>query len=303
MASIAITQAAFAGFGVLRRKPWAPLVWSVVYVLAVAAVVLFLGAAFIGAFGRLMLLGPKASAADIFALLGAVVGGYFLLVLVLWVVGAIINMAVVRAVLAPEDAAFAYLRFGRAELWLMLANLVLFILYMVVSFALAIPVALIGAVATLASHDAAPFVSLLVQLVTWAVSIWLMLRFSMMAPMIFTERRFRLFESWTLTRGHAWSLFGVGVVVALVSLAVYVALAALGFAIGVPLFQSLHLGPTAEGFFSQPPQAIWNALAPLLALYAVLAFVASVILTPLFFAAWPEAYRQLTRGDLAATFS
>ncbi len=76
MASIAVTQAAFAGFGVLRRKPWAPLVWSLAYVMVVATLVLLLGAAFVTSLGRLMTLGPKASPADVLGLLGAVVGGY-----------------------------------------------------------------------------------------------------------------------------------------------------------------------------------------------------------------------------------
>lgn len=37
-------------------------------------------------------------------------------------------------------------------------------------------------------------------------------------------------------------------------------------------------------------------------LYAALVWVGSTILLPVFFAPWPEAYRQLTRGALAATF-
>jgi hypothetical protein len=305
VASIAVTQAAFAGFGVLRRKPWAPLVWSIVYVGVTAGTIVILGAAFIKAFGKLATITPGSHVRpeDILGLLAAVAGGYFLLVAVLWVIGAIINMAVVRAVLEPESGAFAYMRFGPAELWLMLANFVLFILYTVVSMALAIPVSLVSAIAVLTWRDAGPFIGLPVQLVTWGVTIWLGLRFCMVAPMIFTDRRFRLFESWTLTRGHVWSLFGIGFVVVLATAAVYIVLAVVGLGVAWPMFHPLAALGSPQAFFAQPPQQIWNQISPFLILYAALVWVGSTVLLPVFFAPWPEAYRQLTRGAVTATFS
>ncbi len=305
MASIAVTQAAFAGFGVLRRKPWAPLTWSVVYVGVTGGMIVILGAAFIKALGRLATITPTSTVRpeEILGLFAAVAGGYFLLLAVLWVVGAVINMAVVRAVLEPERGAFAYMRLGRAELWLMLANFVLFILYTIVSMVLAIPVSIASAIAALTWRDAAPFISLPVQLVTWGVTIWLGLRFCLVAPMIFTDRRFRLFESWTLTRGHVWNLLGVGAVMVLATAAIYVALAAVGLAVAWPMFHSLAALGSPRAFFGQPPQQIWNQLAPFLVLYAALVWVGSIILLPVFFAPWPEAYRQLTRGAVTATFS
>ena len=305
--SIAVTQAAFAGFGVLRRKPWAPLTWSALYVGVTSGMIVILGAAFIKALGRLATLSPTTNSSEQLAvmlgLLGAVAGGYVLLIVALWVIGAIINMAVVRAVLEPEAGAFAYMRLGPAELWLMLANFVLFILYTLVSMALAIPVTLASAFVALTWRDAAPFVGLPVQLITWGVTIWLGLRFSMVAPMIFSDRRFRLFESWALTRGHVWRLFCVGLVMALTTAAVYVVLAGAGLAIAWPMFHSLAAVGSAQAFFQQGPQQIWSQLAPFMVLYAGLVLVGSVILVPAFFAPWPEAYRQLTRGAVTATFS
>ena len=305
MASIAVTQAAFAGFGVLRRKPWAPLVWSVVYIGVSGGMIVILGAAFIKALGRLATLGPATTVqpAQILGLLAAVAGGYFLLIVALWVVGAIVNMAVVRSVLEPESGSFAYMRLGRAELWLMLANFVLFILYTVASMVLAIPVSMASVIAAMTWREGAPFISLPVQVVTWGVSIWLGLRFCMVAPMIFTDRRFRLFESWTLTRGHVWRLFGVGVVMMLATAAIYVALAAIGLAVAWPMFHSLAALGSVRAFFAQPPQQVWNQISPFLLIYAAVVWAGSIILLPVFFAPWPEAYRQLTRGAAAATFS
>jgi hypothetical protein len=305
VATIAVTQAAFAGFGVLRRRPWAPLTWSVVYVGVTGALLLVLGAAFIKAIGRIATISPTSTVPlpEVLGLFAAAAGGYFLMIGVFWVIGAIINMAVVRAVLEPEAGAFAYMRFGRVELWLMLANFVLFILYTIMSMVLAIPVSIAAAIAAMNWPGAAPFVSLPVQMVTWGVSIWLGLRFCMVPPLIYTERRFRLFESWTLTRGHVWRLLGVGVVIVLASAVIYLVLLGAGLAFAWPLFHSFAALGSPRAFFGQPPQQIWNQISPFLIIYAALLWVGSVFLLPIFLAPWPEAYRQLTHGAAAATFT
>jgi hypothetical protein len=305
VAEIAVTQAAFAGFGILRRKPWAPLVWSLLYAGILGGLVIYLGGAFIQAIGKLITLrnGAAPPVDMIFALMGSILGGYFLALIAFWVLGAVINMAVVRAVLEPEASAFAYLRLGAVELWLMLANFVLFILYTIVSTAMAIPVALVSVAALSMSKDVAPFVTLPFQLVTWAVTIWLGLRFCMVAPMIFSDRKFRLFESWSFTRGRAARLFLVGLVMVLVTAAIYLALAAVGLAIGVPMFSQVANSITAQAFFSQTPAQVWRQVEPFLVLYIVLVWIGSTVLFPLFFAPWPYVYRQLRGGELAATFS
>ena len=306
MAEIAITQAAFAGFGILRRKPWAPLVWSLLYAGILGGLVVYLGGAFIQAIGKLIVLrgsGHPPPVDLLFGLLGSIVGGYFLMLVVFWALGAVINMAVVRAVMAPEDSAFAYLRFGRAELWLMLANFILFILYTMVSAAMAIPVALVSAAAMTVTRDVAPFVSLPFQFVTWGVTIWLGLRFCMVAPLIFADRKFRLFESWSFTQGRVVRLFQVGLVMVVVTVGIYLVLTAIGLAVGVPMFTQLANSITAESFFSETPQQVWRQLQPFIALYVVLIWIGSTVLFPLFFAPWPEVYRQLKGGELAATFS
>jgi hypothetical protein len=306
LAEIAITQAAFAGFGILRRKPWAPLVWSLLYAGILGGMVVYLGGAFIQAIAKLIALrgdGHPPSVDLLLGLLGSLVGGYFLLLAVFWVLGAVINMAVVRAVMEPEASAFAYLRLGRAELWLMLANFILFILYTMVSTAMAIPVALVSAAAMTVTRDIAPFVSLPFQFVTWGVTIWLGLRFCMVAPLIFADRKFRLFESWTFTRGRVGGLFQVGLVMVAVAIGVYGVLTVIGAAVGIPMFTQLANSMTTQTFLSQTPQQVWRQLQPFIALYVVLIWLGSTLLFPLFFAPWPEVYRQLKGGELAATFS
>jgi hypothetical protein len=304
VATIAVTRAALAGFGVLRRKPWAPVVWSGFYIVVLVAILALVGGAFLTAIGKI-----NASAAhplppeQILGLFGAVFVGYFVMILAFWVIGAVVNMAVVRAVLEPEAAAFAYMRLGAAELWLMAANFVLYILYLLGSMAVAIPIGIAAGMTALVWRDGAPFVSLSLQVVTWGVTIWLWLRFCMIPPMILAERRFRLFESWTMTRGHVGSLFGVGAILFLASLAVYVVLAGIGLAIGWPMFQQLGSTFSPRAFITQAPAQVWREMTPFLALYAVLVWIGSIVLLPVSFAPWAEVYRQLTHGELAATFS
>lgn len=304
MASIAVTQAALAGFGVLRRRPWAPVVWAAIYIAVFAGSIVLLGGAFLGALGKLMTVGGKPLPADqILGLMGAIFGGYLLILVVFWALGAVINMAVIRSVLQPDEAAFAYMRLGAAELWLMAANFVLYVLYVMASLVMAIPVAIASTMAALSWREGAPFISVLVQLSTWGVTIWLGLRFCLAAPMIFADRKFRLFESWTLTRGHVGSLFVIALLLGLVAVGVYVVLGAVGVAAAIPMAHGFTAFASPQAFFAQTPGQIWRALSPFVALYAVLAFIGSVILLPVFFAPWAETYRQLTHNDLAATFS
>jgi hypothetical protein len=306
VAEIAITQAAFAGFGILRRKPWAPLVWSLLYAGILGGLVIYLGGAFFQVVGKLITLanGATPSPQLLLGFLGSILGAYFLMITAFWALGAVINMAVVRAVMEPEASTFAYLRFGRAELWLMLANFILFILYSIVSTAMAIPIALVSVVAvTMAPREFAPFITLPFQLVTWTVTIWLGLRFCMVAPMIFADRKFRLFESWSFTRGRVGRLFLVGLVMVAVAAGIYAVLSGIGLAIGVPMFFQIANSITAEAFLKQTPAQIWNQVQPFVALYIVMIWIGSMVLFPLFFAPWPDVYRQLKGGELAATFS
>jgi hypothetical protein len=219
------------------------------------------------------------------------------------VLGAVINMAVVRAVMTPQASAFAYLRLGRAELWLMLANFILFIVYTMASTAMAIPVALVEAVALTTARDIAPFISWPFQLVSWAVTIWLGLRFCMVAPMIFADGKFRLFESWSFTRGRVGRLFQVALIMLLATTGVYLALTAIGLAVGIPMFAQVANAITAQAFLSQTPAQVWRQVEPFIVLYIVLIWIGSTVLFPLFFAPWPDVYRQLEGGELAATFS
>ena len=123
-------------------------------------------------------------------------------------VSAVLYCAVFRAIIHPQEGRFAYLRVGAPELFLVvLAIAAGFVLF----FAVIVGALLVGLIAAaLTVMHAAVGAVILAALAGVAAAIaiiWLALRFSMVGPMTVSEGKFRLFESWTLTRGHAGVLF------------------------------------------------------------------------------------------------
>jgi hypothetical protein len=221
------------------------------------------------------------------------------------VVNSVISCAVFRAVLRPEQSAFAYLRLGNEELWVMLVQFVRNLVIVAIEFVLLIPLMIVGFISVALSHGAGGIPGIIVgALVVVAVMIWVSLRLSLAGPITFTERQFRLFESWTLTRGRGWRLFGVAVIVAVVAMVIYFAAVILGLITGLALWGGMPHPASVQALLSQPPGQWVQALAPLLMLIASLGFVVGALLTPITLAPWPYIYKQLQPGvDIAATFS
>jgi hypothetical protein len=213
----------------------------------------------------------------------------------------LVYSAVFRAVLAPKDRGFLYLRFGKAELWLALVLLVQGVCIFLTVLGLMFPVALLWIPTIVAAHQSSfggwevPL-GVLGVLAAMVVFVWLLIRFSMAAPMTVAERQFRLFESWRLTRGHTLGLFALylitAIVVGCVTVVVEMVVAAIVFTVlaGVGFDTS-----SMESFFHRDPQAVIAVIAPW-AIGACLVFsVVGGVLMALFLAPWARAYAQLTR--------
>jgi hypothetical protein len=133
---------------------------------------------------------------------------------------------------------------------------------------------------------------------------YLLLRFSLVGPMMVDDGKFHLGESWTLTRGKVGSLFVIGLLLILILLLAEIVVLAVLIAVG-----SVGLGAAAGGlshldvFFQQPPQAMLSKLAPLLVVFAVLWVPLVGCAAAIMGAPWARAYRDLTHGDVAATFT
>jgi hypothetical protein len=213
-----------------------------------------------------------------------------------------VNMAVIRAVLEPDNHAFAYLRLGSQELWLMAVNFVLFLLYFVFVIACSIVLGILS-VLTGGNLGARGIVTFLGTIAIYGLVIWIWLRLSMAPSMVFADRQFRLFESWAMTRGHAGQLFLVGLLVFVIAFVLEIVCVVLGLIFGAGAFAQIGQTMRNPDFASMAPAAILAAFGPVLLVFGLLYAIATMVMVPVMFAPWPFAYRQLKGTDVEATFS
>jgi hypothetical protein len=194
MSSFSASDAALDGFQVIRTQ-WRVVVgWCLFSLLAFVALVI--AAVIAIGVGALAVSDRDAAGAA-----GSVIGG-----LVLGLGGAAIQWVILAALyrmeLRPTGAPGLYhLRFSGEEgrlfvLWLTLAAA--FTVLMTVGF---LVLSWVGGINGMAAG--------LGTLVFLGLVIWLSIRCSLAGPANFATGRFGLADSWRLTRGHFWSLFGM----------------------------------------------------------------------------------------------
>lgn len=315
MPKLDVVKAAFAGFGVIGRNPVAVLVWGLVILILGVAPILGLVGGFISSIVQLAAVenaGAEPTPEQIMPLLGSIFAMLPVLMLTGLVLRTVLTGAVFRAVLFPEDRGWFYLRVGSRELWLALLivvfSVLIFIVYLamsMVSFPFMLLAGMGGAGMNPDDPAAAMGFSLAIipiYLLMMGVFVFLFVRFGLAFPMTFAESKFRLFESWTLTKGNSWRL--VLVILLLIAMAIGLEIVAwiliMVIAIGVA-----GAGAASgwneerfEAFFAQDPSAIIGSVGPWIALGVVVACILGALITTLFTAPWAEAYRQL-RADPA----
>jgi len=320
MATFSMGEAVGAGFGLIAKKPLSVLAWGLAYlILGVAPVVgmfAWMGQDLIGAFHGAGNAGPDRWAFGPeygsgpqfdFGRMWRFQSRFLMFQPLLFLAGlaarAVLSGAIFRAVLEPQNRGFAYLRLGKRELWLALLILAMGILLVLLMIALAGVTAAvcIAIVAALKAVNAAAVwsgIAVAVCIVAAAVVfIHVCLRFSLAGPMTFDHGEFRLFESWSVTRGHTLKLFGLGLVLMVLVIAVTMIVQALLFAVGFGMLGLSSLNHEAvRDFFEHPPQNWLSLIAPWAAGGAVLfgflvAAGAAIMLAP-----WAVVYRSLSGG-------
>jgi hypothetical protein len=132
------------------------------------------------------------------------------------------------------------LRLGADEGRLAIVGMIWFALLIAAYFALALAALIPGVIAGLVAGAVAGFavggIALTVGLVA---TTWLFARLSAASALTIRDQQIRFFESWTLTRGHGWSLTSsyliLFLVIIVVSLIVYGALFLLAFVLLFPV--------------------------------------------------------------------
>lgn len=296
MTQIAVGQAVGAGFRLIRREPLAVLGWALLYLAFAAAMMALLGGIF-GQFSATLAQDVEPDAAQLMGLNAQMMALQPLFTLGGLALQTVMMGAIFRAVLQPDERRWAYLRLSGQELWLGLV-------YIVMSFgiglgfvALLFPIAGVAAFAGLALRDTlGPWGMALVGvpafLAVVAVVIWLMLRLCMAYPMSFADRNFRLFESWSVTRGRTGTLFLVFLLAVLIALAVQF----VGFIIGAGAVVAT-IGPNWQALIAGDPIVLFRAMGPLMVLFVVLGSLLGALISVITTAPLADAYRQLTASS------
>lgn len=314
MADFSVGRAATAGFRLVAKRPLTVFVWGLVYVLiAVVPSMLLVGAAAPGFVDMFKQMAAGADPDNMEAMFGNMASMQAMqpISMITGLVGrAMISAAVFRAVLEPANNSFFSLRLGMDEFWQGLVQLCLGVFLAVVIIGVVLLFAAFGAAAfgvSAAARGGATFepwmipVGILACLLMIAVILWLALRFSMAPPMTFADRTFRLFESWTFTKGRTGSLFLTALLMIVLVIGVEIVMSVV---IGGLLLGGLAAASSMtdlEQLFSRPP-AEW---LPALGIAGVIAAPILIFITGLMmaitWAPWADAYRQITGyGEIEA---
>jgi hypothetical protein len=208
-------------FGLVRERIGAVGIWGALYflcTLATMALVIPMNVTIATSAG-----GPPDP-----AMLGRIVGPALLLYTASLVILVVLFAAAFRAVLHPDRSAFGYLRFGMDELRLLGLALLVGVASVVGSIICEVVIVVIGGVLAVAVGAGSAVTAGVVLALAWLAGfLYLQVRFSLAGPLSIYHGRFVLGESWTLTRGRFWSIFGAYLVIFAMFLVIYLIFSAI----------------------------------------------------------------------------
>lgn len=294
------TRAAFEGFRLIRARPGVILGWALFYAVALGVI--------IG--GSILIFGATAladllsgqdreydSLEEILPFLQALAAFLGFLLVSLSIVAAIQLGAAYRAVLRPQDAGFAYMRFGADELRQVLLMWVFFFIYLVIWGA---PLAAVVALHASEFMEEAGIVALYIVWFAAAlgVSVFVGVRLSLAGPMTLAKRRLLLTSSWSLTRGRFWPLLGMYVLTLIFAIILSTLTDALGQAlmgaVGLAAFD-LH-DPDSYDLPAWTGAMIAGGVA-----YAVVYVLSQAVTLAVFYAPQAAAFRDILAEQAPAS--
>jgi hypothetical protein len=293
---------AFAGFGVIKRSWFTPIVWGLVATVIAGVPVLFILPAMIEMFqvvGASVGTDVAPDQAEITRLSNQINIIQPISWLTQLVVHGLVTGAVFRAVLHPDQKRWFYMRVGMGEVMLVAASLVMYIIATVASIIPFLVGFVVGLILWWVSHAAAIIVGILVALIGLGVVIWGCLRFSIGLPMSHDRKEFLLFEAWKKTAGNAGALLGMGLVSFIIGWLIAMVIIGAMFGLGAFLlfsnggFEALQALDDSKDFaaFFTPERT--QTLLIFGSLYLIVATVVQGYVLTIVGAPWADAYRQL----------
>jgi len=308
MAEVSIGDAIGAGFQLIRRQPLAVMAWGLAGLLTSAVTLGIFGSVYVGMIGAFLHSGGTVNpmtSPDMIQQVQGMQGASFLLSLVGVFVDCVIYCAVFRAVIHPGESRFAYLRIGAPELFALVLVVAGYIAFII---ALIVPMLIIGVLvaAFVAAHAAAVGVIIgILGGVALAVGlVYVLLRLSLVVPMMVNDGKFHFADAWALTRRHAGALLVIGIALFAILLIAEIVVGLVMLAVGLGYLSSAAGGMShLRDFFSGSPASILASATPLLVIFAVTWIPLMGCAFAVIGAPWARAYRDLSGPDLAATFS
>ena len=306
MASFSVSDAAFAGFRLVKERPKAFGVWVAINSAMSLGFSMFTMAKIMPAVAQLQQAGRQASPDPTASLhaLQSVLPLYGLLVLFSLAFYPVVYAAMDRAVLRPADDAFGYLRLGADEL----RQFLLMLLYIAVMLGLYLGAGIVfviisvgvGASVGLAAKGGGTAGAALFGLIGFVAFLGIFVgiayfaaRFSLASPLTFDKQRVDLFGSWKLTKGKVWALVGTALLVLILTLIIYLATLLLVAAFSaIPGLKSSYF----QMIFRPDPNALSAGLTPGLIVSQLVLAAMNSFLIPLWLTPPAAIYRSLTGG-------
>ena len=303
------TDAAFEGFRLVRRNPVALVAWTLLYLVYTLAT-LFAAGGMMRSMSvwmeqvEALEAGPPPTSPE--ALVPIMESYMAAMSHMAWaiplslVIGAVLMAAIARAVLTPGSGGFGYMRLGMDEVRVFVVTLVIAILYAIataVAFAAAL---ILGGIAISALEGWGALVMVLAVMAAIAFMIWLGVRWSLAVPITIDQKKFAIFDSFAVTKGRFWPLFGMAVIafimVIIVSLLAGIVTMPISMMGGMSMFGNMGDDPT-EMFKNFDPTNPW-IIASSVVNAIVYALTVAVLYAP-----FSAAYRDIvgsTRGAAAS---
>jgi hypothetical protein len=199
------------GFRLIRERPGAMLIWTVIQLIAAIAASFATTAIIQGNFDALMA-GESVQSVQLSGALQSLLVGLAGLL-----VSSILYAAVQRAIIRPDEGGPGWLRLGMDEVRLFL--LVLLYLFIVLVAILIVGLFLGGPIRRM---DPATL-QLVALAIGGVVFAYFGTRISLTFPLTLKERAFSISEGWRLTRGRFWTLFGAYFIIFLILLTLGIA--------------------------------------------------------------------------------
>ena len=286
--SLSATEAAFEGFRVVRRKPTVVAWWALAYLVLFAVAFALAGPSLI----EVMTIADTMNAANPspadMQRLGAAYAGLAWLLPAGLLFGAVLNTAIVRAVLRPEEGRLGYLRLGADEFRVLGATLLLTLAGAAITLLAAFAAGLLVGLASFAGQAVAWLVGLLAGAAVLALVVFLAIRFSLVVPATFTEKRMAFKESWRATKGVFWPLLGMAVIAVIMSIVVGL----LGGIVALPLTLAtggMQTLTSMEGAsFGEMLSTAGPAIATWIVVNSILSTLQMVAIYAPFAAAWRD---------------